>query len=319
MNYSDSIYELRKAKGITQEELAHVLGTSRQIVSRWESGVNVPSLAFAEKLAAYFGVSIDEVMGRRSGEVTAAAEAPADTAYPALTALKSRVRLLSFFTFGPAVFFILFQFVEEAVMNAYAVAGVPWDGYYQVIYSLYFFNALFSELLMLVIGAFLVYYFVGSMRTAKTVFLRFNFYGIFKNGVFFWLWNVLNIVYFNWIEQKFEPRFVGFLACVVGSSLLASFVVLGFDIIFKKRAAGWMTVETSRPLMRVNLVYLVLAALNIAEYLVMLTLCFTVWDSANDPTAMLFYYLVFAVIAMLLQLFYAIGRIVIAGKNRKKT
>ena len=318
MDYSDSIYELRKAKGVTQEELAYVIGTSRQIVSRWESGVNVPSLAFAERLAAYFGVSIDELMGKRDGEVRPTAEARKPAPSSALTALKSKVRLISFLTFAPTVLFILFQFIEDAVMNAYAVAGIAWAQYYPVIYSLYFFNALFCELLLILLGAFLVYYFVGAMRTARSGFMRFNFYGAFKNGCFFWLWNVLNIVYLNWIEQKFDPRFVGFVACVIGSSLLASFVVLMFDIVYKKRVAGWMTVETSKPLKLVNVVYLALSALNIAEYLVMLTLCFTVWDSANDPAAMLLFYLVFAGIAALLQLYYAVARLLIVRGKKKK-
>lgn len=40
MNISDRIQEFRKAKGISQEELADKIGVSRQAVSKWESGVS---------------------------------------------------------------------------------------------------------------------------------------------------------------------------------------------------------------------------------------------------------------------------------------
>ena len=41
MNLADSIQSLRKAKGISQEELAEWVGVSRQAVSKWESGVSL--------------------------------------------------------------------------------------------------------------------------------------------------------------------------------------------------------------------------------------------------------------------------------------
>ena len=56
------IKELRKAKGITQEELAFALRVSRQIVSRWETGLSVPSGENLSSLAEYFGVSIETLI-----------------------------------------------------------------------------------------------------------------------------------------------------------------------------------------------------------------------------------------------------------------
>ena len=44
MNISDRIQELRKAKGISQEELADKMEVSRQAVSKWENGQSVPDL-----------------------------------------------------------------------------------------------------------------------------------------------------------------------------------------------------------------------------------------------------------------------------------
>ena len=44
MNLADRIQSLRKAKGISQEQLADAIGVSRQAVSKWESEQAVPDL-----------------------------------------------------------------------------------------------------------------------------------------------------------------------------------------------------------------------------------------------------------------------------------
>ena len=53
--------ELRKQRGIRQEDLAQALGVSRQTVISLEKGKYNPSLALAFKLARYFGLSIEEI------------------------------------------------------------------------------------------------------------------------------------------------------------------------------------------------------------------------------------------------------------------
>ena len=53
--------EIRKAKGITQEELANALEVSRQTVGSLEKGRYNPSIILAFKIARFFDVSIEEV------------------------------------------------------------------------------------------------------------------------------------------------------------------------------------------------------------------------------------------------------------------
>ena len=53
--------EIRKAKGITQEELANALEVSRQTVGSLENGRYNPSIILAFKLARFFDISIEEV------------------------------------------------------------------------------------------------------------------------------------------------------------------------------------------------------------------------------------------------------------------
>ncbi len=56
---SEKIRELRRAKGLSQEELADKLNVSRQAVSKWETGAAVPTTETLVELADYFGVSLD--------------------------------------------------------------------------------------------------------------------------------------------------------------------------------------------------------------------------------------------------------------------
>ena len=53
--------ELRKARGITQEELAALLEVSRQTISSLEKGRYNPSILLAFKIARYFGMSIEDI------------------------------------------------------------------------------------------------------------------------------------------------------------------------------------------------------------------------------------------------------------------
>ena len=59
---SKKIAALRKAKGISQEELADVLLTSRQAISKWERGESYPDIDRLKDLAIYFNVSIDYLL-----------------------------------------------------------------------------------------------------------------------------------------------------------------------------------------------------------------------------------------------------------------
>ena len=59
MEFQERLYSLRKGRGISQEELAHEVGVSRQAVQKWESGASTPDLANLSALADYFEVSLD--------------------------------------------------------------------------------------------------------------------------------------------------------------------------------------------------------------------------------------------------------------------
>ena len=55
------IEEIRKQKGIRQEDFAKLMGVSRQTISSLETGRYNPSIFLAYKIAQYFGMTIEEI------------------------------------------------------------------------------------------------------------------------------------------------------------------------------------------------------------------------------------------------------------------
>ena len=61
----NKIVEFRKERGLSQRQLAAQIGTSQANLSRWEQGLNEPSVIECWKLADFFDVSIDVLCGRK--------------------------------------------------------------------------------------------------------------------------------------------------------------------------------------------------------------------------------------------------------------
>ncbi len=62
--FKDRIASLRKAQGMTQDELATRLGVTYQAVSKWETGSCLPDILLLPKLADIFGTTVDSLLGR---------------------------------------------------------------------------------------------------------------------------------------------------------------------------------------------------------------------------------------------------------------
>ena len=54
--------ELRKGKGLTQEQVAEQLNVSSRTVSRWETGTNMPDISLLLEIAGLYGISIPELI-----------------------------------------------------------------------------------------------------------------------------------------------------------------------------------------------------------------------------------------------------------------
>ena len=62
MEFNEKLQELRKRKGLTQEELAEKLYVSRTAISKWESGRGYPNIESLKALAKFFSVTVDELL-----------------------------------------------------------------------------------------------------------------------------------------------------------------------------------------------------------------------------------------------------------------
>ena len=66
--FKDNIVQLRKLNQMTQEELAEIVGVSRQAVAKWESGESIPDIEKSRLLAEAFGVSLDDLVNYEPGD-----------------------------------------------------------------------------------------------------------------------------------------------------------------------------------------------------------------------------------------------------------
>ena len=72
MEFNEKLQELRKQKGLTQEELAEKIYVSRTAVSKWESGRGYPNIESLKAIARFFSITVDELLS--SDEILTIAE-----------------------------------------------------------------------------------------------------------------------------------------------------------------------------------------------------------------------------------------------------
>lgn len=88
MEFNNRLYNLRKQKGFSQEELASKLNVSRQTISKWEIGDSTPDMEKLITISELFEISLDElVLGKVQ---TASTISPTDTP-PVLNVLEEKV------------------------------------------------------------------------------------------------------------------------------------------------------------------------------------------------------------------------------------
>lgn len=67
---SERIKALRNEKGISQTVLANQIGLTQQAVAKWEKGVSEPDSEMLQKLASFFDVSVDYLLGRTDERIS---------------------------------------------------------------------------------------------------------------------------------------------------------------------------------------------------------------------------------------------------------
>lgn len=79
MNFNNRLYQLRKQKGFSQEELANRLNVSRQTISKWELGDSTPDMEKLIALSDLFEVSLDELVKEEVSSVKCDFSSKSDT------------------------------------------------------------------------------------------------------------------------------------------------------------------------------------------------------------------------------------------------
>lgn len=140
MRFEEKIVELRKAKGLSQEELAEQLGVSRQAVSRWELGSTMPDIPNLVQLCELFGVSADYLV--KDEEQTAAKSDQSTKTIAKLTREREKIRYQArrFYYTAWAIVIMAFAFALAFLidskwacfgisMGQFVSAGILWISY----------------------------------------------------------------------------------------------------------------------------------------------------------------------------------------------
>lgn len=80
--FGENLRKLRKGRGLTQSELGGQIGLSKAVISKYETGLGYPSFDVLIRIARFFGVSTDfllGVAGDKSMDITGLTESQADT------------------------------------------------------------------------------------------------------------------------------------------------------------------------------------------------------------------------------------------------
>ena len=64
MNYAEALKYHREKNGYTQSALARETGLKQQMISWWEAGKGLPNIDFCVQLAEFYGITLDELVGR---------------------------------------------------------------------------------------------------------------------------------------------------------------------------------------------------------------------------------------------------------------
>ena len=117
---SNNIFTLRRQRGLSQEQLAEALDVSRQAISKWENGAAMPELDKLQTMAAFFGVTLDELTGD--------AAIPKDASTPPQRTLNPGLVLCLLGAVGLLVLGAFIVFSPEAAEQLNASSAITLNG-----------------------------------------------------------------------------------------------------------------------------------------------------------------------------------------------
>ena len=64
LNYGEALKNQRELRNLSQTELAKATGLKQQMISHWEANKGLPNIDFCVRLADYYNIGLDELIGR---------------------------------------------------------------------------------------------------------------------------------------------------------------------------------------------------------------------------------------------------------------
>lgn len=163
-----NLMQLRKKKGLTQEDLGNELGYTFQAVSRWETGKSIPNAANLKRIANYYGVSIDYLFSKQDIVITPEEEKKLNKREKVIKI--SMITMLTLFVFGIVGMII-------GCFNANGLTGFLWASLGLLVIALiitYLYKLkrfqLLSQSLLLWDFAFCLYFQFNSFQNMMMVF-----------------------------------------------------------------------------------------------------------------------------------------------------
>ena len=128
MEFHNKLYNLRKQKGLSQEELANRLNVSRQTISKWEVGDSTPDMENLIAISDLFEISLDElVMDKVSvhtGEESAKSEIVEELKQKVLTD-ENKKKMKRGLKIGAIVFGIILLIDVISMILYFSLYGIP--------------------------------------------------------------------------------------------------------------------------------------------------------------------------------------------------
>jgi transcriptional regulator with XRE-family HTH domain len=128
VEFHNKLYNLRKQKGLSQEELANRLNVSRQTISKWEVGDSTPDMENLIAISDLFEISLDElVMDKASvhtGEESAKSEIVEELKQKVLTD-ENKKKMKRGLKIGAIVFGIILLIDVISMILYFSLYGIP--------------------------------------------------------------------------------------------------------------------------------------------------------------------------------------------------
>lgn len=124
MEFNEKLQELRRRRGLTQEELAQSLFVSRTAVSKWEAGRGYPNIDSLRQIAKFFSVTVDELLSGE--ELLSVAD---EDARRKETRIRDLVSGLLDCSMGMLLFLPLFGQTDGGTVKSVSLLSLEFPGY----------------------------------------------------------------------------------------------------------------------------------------------------------------------------------------------